>query len=181
MIERILNLWGIVKDLDLLWFHLKKDALSGFMQLLVVNALAGLSSRNVFLGKEWLINLFYRFVQGQSFGIIAFVVVQVSRESRFVNWFEGVRAVVVDQVSKGHQFFQVDLNASLASSDVLGAYVDLDDDVLDYLDDLVEAQLSPFFIELKDVVFLELVGLFADNVPVILGVVDGYYLDVVFL
>ena len=87
----------------------------------------------------------------------------------------------MDQVSKGHQFFQVDLNASLASANVLGANVDLDHDVLDYLDDLVEAQLSSFFIELEDIVFLELVCLFADDVPVILGIVDGYYLDIVFL
>ena len=87
----------------------------------------------------------------------------------------------MDQVSKGHKFFQVDLNASLASANVLGANVDLDHDILDYLDDLAEAQLSSFFIKLEDVVFLKLVCLFADDVPVILRIVDGYYLDVVFL
>ena len=92
---------------------------------------------------------------------------------------EWIDIVKMHDVSKRHQFFQVDIYAPLASSLADRTLVRGERGVLSDLEHLLEPLLCSLFVVLQDVVLLNLVGSFFDDVARVAIIVQHGEADVV--
>ena len=109
------------------------------------------------------------------------VVTRFAVDTRSKPLLERIWTIKVHEISECHELLSINIDTSLATTELLGSNIDLDTDVLDHLENVIKALVKPPRVMLQHVVFLNFISFLTNDIPIVFPINDSKNFNVVFV